>query len=282
MQFEFQLITRELENTIIGQRAVDGYINATAMCKAVGKLFADYRRLSSTQEFLSELSRSMGIPIDQLIFSYMLGKNDERGTWVHPDIAINLGQWCSPKFAVAVARWVREWMQGNVQTAKIPYHLKRYIANRSEIPPDKWSMLNEMTFNLIAPLEELGYHLPEHLVPDISEGRMFCQWLRKEKNIDTTKLPKYRHMFEDGRVALANLYPLSLLEDFRKHFFEVWLPEKAIHYFRERDPNALEYLTKVLPLPENSIPLKDFGREQFQIMKAKVAAAGVLSSPKSH
>jgi hypothetical protein len=108
-------------------------------------------------------------------------------------------------------------------------------------------MLNEMTFNLIAPLEELGYHLPEELVPDISEGRMFCKWLRKEKGIDTTKLPKYRHSFNDGRIVFANLYPLSVLEEFRHHFFDVWLPEKATQQFRERDPNALAYLPKVLP-----------------------------------
>jgi hypothetical protein len=41
MQLKLQLITREVDNFEIGQRASDGYINATAMCKAVGKMLAE-------------------------------------------------------------------------------------------------------------------------------------------------------------------------------------------------------------------------------------------------
>ena len=103
MQLPLALIPRQVENSLIHQRAIDGYVNATAMCKAVGKLFNDYSRLKITQEFFTELGRSTGIPVDQLMFTTMSGPNEGRGTWVHPDIAINLGQWCSPKFAVAAA-----------------------------------------------------------------------------------------------------------------------------------------------------------------------------------
>lgn len=77
-------------------------LRATAMCKAVGKQYGDYSRLAVTSAFLQELSRSTGIPVDHLAFTTTTGPNDERGTWVHPDVAINLGQWCSPKFAVVV------------------------------------------------------------------------------------------------------------------------------------------------------------------------------------
>ena len=84
------------------------------MCKAVGKNFADYRRLNTTQAFLGELASVMGIPITGLVLSIQGGKPYEQGTWVHPDVAVNLGQWLSPKFAVAVARWVRDWMTGTI------------------------------------------------------------------------------------------------------------------------------------------------------------------------
>ncbi len=30
--------------------------------------------------------------------------------WLHPDLAIQLGQWCNPFFAIQVSRWVREWI----------------------------------------------------------------------------------------------------------------------------------------------------------------------------
>jgi hypothetical protein len=151
------------------------------MCRAAGKQYGDYSRLSSTNAFLLELSRSTGIPVDQLTFIITTGANEERGTWVHPDVAINLGQWCSPKFAVAVSQWVREWATGQSKPANLPYHIQRYMANRSEIPPTHFSMLNEMIFALIAPLESAGYTIPEDMLPDISTGRMFCKWLRELK-----------------------------------------------------------------------------------------------------
>ena len=216
------------------------------MCKAVGKKFNDYSRLSVTCEFISELSRSTGIPADQLIFTTMDGANEVRGTWVHPDVAINLGQWCSPKFAVAVSKWVREWILGIAKPKNLPYHIQRYMANRSEIPPTHFSMLNEMIFALIAPLEVAGYTIPEDMVPDISAGRMFCKWLREEKDINTDDLPTYRHEYSDGRIVYPKLYPNEVLADFRNHFHNVWLPKKAEKYFIERDPKAIEYLPKLL------------------------------------
>lgn len=94
------------------QREEDGYINATALCKMNGKLFNDYSRLSTTKAFISELSRSTGIPVDLLKVATLKGKNEERGTYVHPKVAIHLAQWLSPKFAVFVTEVVFDWMSG--------------------------------------------------------------------------------------------------------------------------------------------------------------------------
>lgn len=177
-------------------------------------------------------------------------------------MAIHLAQWCSPKFAVAVARWVQEWAANRAKPKKLPYHVARYMANRLAIPPTHFSMLNEMLFALIAPLEVAGYTIPEKMVPDISEGKMFCRWLREEKGIDTNALPTYQHDYADGRSVDAKLYPNSLLADFRRHFHEEWLPKKAKKYFADRDPAALEYLTKVqaLPAPDGVVSNKKLSR----------------------
>jgi hypothetical protein len=249
-QLMLSLISHEIEGKLVHQRAVDGYVNATAMCKAVGKQFFDYRRSKSTEEFLAELSSDTGIPVSQLVVS-LKGNTSayQQGTWVHPDIAVNLGQWLSPKFAVAVSRWVRDWMAGKVGKGKLPYHVERYMANRSEIPHTHFSMLNEMTFGLIGPLESEGYTLPEHLVPDVSMGLMFCKWLRA-KGVDTRRLPTYNHRYADGRVVQAKLYPNSVLPDLRRHFNEEWLPKHAIEYFEARDAAAVPHLKKLLPAVE--------------------------------
>lgn len=250
-QYSLTLIPHRVENTLVQQRTADGYINATAMCQAVGKLFADYGRLASTKEYTAALAADMGIPITELIQGVRGGEPGEQGTWVHPDLAIHLAQWLSPKFAVAVSRWVREWLAGGKYAGgAMPCHLQRYTANQSKVPYTHFSVLNELTFNLIAPLEKLGYTIPEHMVPDISQGKMFAKWLRDEKGVDTACMPTYPHEYDDGRVVQAKMYPIALLADFRRHFNETWLPQKSQQYFKERDPTALAYLdTLALPPP---------------------------------
>jgi phage anti-repressor protein len=128
----------------------------------------------------------------------------------------------------------------------LPYHLQRYLANRSKIPYQYFSMINEITFRVIAPLEEKGFTLPENMLPDGSEGRMFCEWLRKEKGIDTSQFPTYCHNFLDGRQVQAKMYPKELWPDFVEHFHTVWLPERAEKYFQKRYPAALPLIRKFI------------------------------------
>ena len=251
-QLSFAFIDREIDNNIIQQRLLDGYINGTAICKSANKLIGHYLSNKTTQEFLAELSSVIGIPITDLIQIVQGGDSTLQGTWVHPYVATNLAQWASAKTAVKVSIWVTEWMNGNIKPqSTMPYHLQRYLLNASKIPHGYFSILNEMTYFLIAPLEKLGYTLPDRLVPDISEGGYFCKWLRKVKNIDTDTLPKYPHEYSDGRVFKANLYPDEYLPEYRKHFSQVWLLQKAQEYFAKKDKTALPYVQKmILQLPK--------------------------------
>jgi hypothetical protein len=262
MQDHLELIPHIVEREVIQQRVRDGYINATAMCKVAGKLWADYRRLKTTDAFLVALSNDMGIPIAEIIQSVSGGNPQAQGTWVHPQMAVHLAQWLSPEFAVKVSRWVYDWMTGHARPGakSLPYHLQRYLENNDKVPPGYFSILAELSITLIAPLERLGYRLPPEMVPDISSGRIFCKWLREEKGIDTDTLPFYLHRYPDGRTVPAKLYPEDLLPDFRRHVREVWLPEHATDYFRKRDGKALQYLPRVISLakPDKPAPLAPF------------------------
>lgn len=84
-------------------RRQDGYVNATALCKSAGKLWGSYFRNEATQSFLEELESVMQIRIAELVQVKMGGIPSEQGTYVHPLVAVNLGQWLSPKFAVFVS-----------------------------------------------------------------------------------------------------------------------------------------------------------------------------------
>jgi len=253
MQGHLDLIPHPVPGgVIIHQRPVDGYINATAMCQATGKKWFDYFRLPATQAFLVALSDETGIPASTLTQSFRGGDIRLQGTWVHPQVAIHLGQWLSPTFAVQVSQWVVDWMSGKLPSKPvgIPYHLRRYIANHQNVPVGHFSILTEMTQMLIAPMEMMGYTLPERMVPDISHGKMFCRWLRDKHGIDTDALPTYTHGYEDGRAVQAKAYPEVLLAEFRKHFREEWMPNRATEYFRSRDSEALAYLPKLLTGPK--------------------------------
>ncbi len=251
MQRHFELIPHEAEGSVIYQRPKDGYISATGMCQAASKQFGHYNNNRQTREFVKALSADIGIPISELIQTIKGGDPRLQGTWVHPQVAVHLAQWLSPEFAVKVTKWVFDWMSGKGAPTRVtvPYHLRRYVANRQNVPIGHFSILTELTQALIAPLEIMGYTVPEHLMPDISHGRMFCKWLRDEHGIDTDSLPTYVHVFEDGRRVTAKAYPDRLLGDWRAHFYGEWLPNRAIKYFTGRDNEALQYLPSLLPPP---------------------------------
>ena len=118
-----QLVPHHVQGHIVQQRQPDGYINATAMCKAVGKRLNNYLRSDSTKAFIDALEADTRIRATELIQVVRGGFPELQGTWVHPRVAIHLGQWCSPKFAVRVTSIVTDWMQG------LPRHraFERYL-----------------------------------------------------------------------------------------------------------------------------------------------------------
>jgi hypothetical protein len=97
-----------LNDVIILSRVEDNYINATQLCKAGNKKFNDWVRLNSFGELINELECETGIPASQLI-DVKKGNSSEfiQGSWIHPDLAIQLAQWISPKFALMVSKWIR-------------------------------------------------------------------------------------------------------------------------------------------------------------------------------
>ena len=102
--------TKEYEMMLNGVNVLareDGFINATAMCKAGGKRFNDWKSLESTKELINEIA---DVDISSELIHIKKGGNDKKkqGSWIHPDLAVSLAQWISPKFSLKVSRWVRE------------------------------------------------------------------------------------------------------------------------------------------------------------------------------
>lgn len=100
------LQTRSWNGTPIPRRTTDGYVNATAMCKANGKRWSDYRESDRCQQYIDALESETGISGFDLIQSTRGGTGSL--TMVHPQVAIDLARWISAPFAVWMDGWFLE------------------------------------------------------------------------------------------------------------------------------------------------------------------------------
>ncbi len=100
-----QLPSLKLNNVNIVSRQTDKYINATLLCQAGNKKFSHWFSLDTTKQLIKILESNAGIPALDLVQVNKGGNH--YGSWIHPDLAIQLAQWISPKFALQVSQWIR-------------------------------------------------------------------------------------------------------------------------------------------------------------------------------
>ena len=102
----------------------DGFINATAMCKAGGKQFKNWYRLDSTKELIEELDNKLKKSVAHIWATKIVdiiqgGSAKLQGSWIHPDLAVHLAMWISPTFGIQVSGWIRELaLTGSVTIGK--------------------------------------------------------------------------------------------------------------------------------------------------------------------
>lgn len=141
---------------------------------------------------------------------------------------------------------------GKIDRAALPNFIERYKENYHKLPRDYFSVISEMYARLYMELEKVGYVIPdmgEHgkqMMPDISVGRGFANFLKRHKSEFYNTAKTYRHTFPDGREVDANMYHIDALPMFIRYINEEWIPNHAMEYFKKRDPVALDYLPKLL------------------------------------
>jgi hypothetical protein len=131
-----QINSLMFNNIVIVSRSEDNYINATQLCQAGNKKFNHWYSLDSTKQLINALNADTGIPVSGTValnadagipvsgisslksdagipasqfVDIKKGNSREfnQGTWLHPDLAIQLAQWISPTFALQVSKWIR-------------------------------------------------------------------------------------------------------------------------------------------------------------------------------
>lgn len=142
---------------------------------------------------------------------------------------------------------------GKINRTELPNFIERYRDNFHKIPSDHFSVISEMFARLHIELEKAGYIIPnrglngKQIMPDISVGRGFAQFLRENNSEFFETHKTYLHSFPDSRRDVeANMYHIDALPMFIRYIHEQWVPQKSVEYFKSRDPIALDYLPKLL------------------------------------
>src|SRR5579884_422837 len=92
------------------------YGDATAICRATGKRWPDYWRRRRTKEYLQAAARRTGIPVEDLV--------NPGGTRVPRIVAMDLAQYCSPRFSV----WFCSRLDEMLRTGQNREHYEAEIA----------------------------------------------------------------------------------------------------------------------------------------------------------
>lgn len=241
MTTQYELVPHTYQGAIVQQRANDGYINATAMCKAAKKLWSNYAQNAQTHAFLQALQGSLGIPRDVVVQSIVAGVNEARGTWVHPQVAIHLAQWLSPEFAVKVTEWVYEWMSGKHPSDRPWAQFQdRVSLVYDSVPLGYFCVFREIA-DLIASLISNGADPGTEMLLDISVGWHWGTHWTKAK-LDSVYGPRasFPHNYPPyfpqamSNPQPAKCYPEDALPAFRKWMREVYIPHKMPEYLRKQ------------------------------------------------
>lgn len=245
-----QLVPHTYQGSLIQQRAEDGFINATAMCRAAGKEWAHYNSNGTTRGFLAALEGSLGIPRDQLTPSIMSGPNELRGTWVHPQVAVHLAQWLSPEFAVKVSQWVVEWMSGKDPADRLWAQFEdRVSLVYDNVPVGYFCVFGEIS-DLFASMISNGADFGTRIILDISVG---LHWGKHWSDSGLSNLygdraefphnyPKYFPQ-SYSNPQMTKCYPEASLPAFRRWLREVYVPIKMPAYLKS------QVVQKKLPAP---------------------------------
>ncbi len=229
-------IDREFNGTKITQRA-DGYLDATAMCQATSKQFKHYLENQSTTKFLDALSLKVEIPTVKLIESK---QGRYGGSWVHPKVAINLAQWCSPQFAVLVSKWVFELLTtGRVELAQpapqpAPSMFMAgdpHIANQIMLANAAAEMLRMSADSKLKMLYQIGdYH-------NLATG-FLPSYVEDQPTKCLTKLLKENRSRLSAKIVNVVLLELGILEEQERPSTKA---ENGVKVFKNLTDKGLEY-----------------------------------------
>ena len=248
------LDVRSYDGTPISRRTTDGYVNATAMCKANNKQWNDYFRTDRATQYLEALSAKTGNPVlgpTGLVVANVGG--DHSGTWVHPQVAVDLARWISAPFAVWMDGWFLESTNGKTSVqpepvAALPNQTLATVAQAIDllnilggIDDRQEQILRDVVLQaavksggggLLPPAapEEEWISLSEYFIEIGCPAHKATKFATEHgkgvkacyRNDHDGEDPKTAKTFWNGKNIKVAIYPKAWLEEAKENFQELW------------------------------------------------------------
>lgn len=147
---------------------------------------------------------------------------------------------------------IRKTGSFGINRLETPNFIIRFNDNWDSTDKGYFSVISELFIRLYGRFEKVGYTIPnkaftgKEIRPDVSVGSRFSRFLKQNHPEYLNKFKMYKHKFPDGNVVEARQYENILLPIFIQFVDEIWIPECATAYFKDRDPVALDFMPKLL------------------------------------
>jgi hypothetical protein len=274
----------------------DGFIHATEICKIVNKKMSNWRRLNETKELINKLQYKLSqksenqSEVSQIIEVYKGNSGKyQQGTWIHPELGINLAQWCDPNFALQVSAWMKELIfTGKVELGKeksdveIKEKYDQIIENIKKEYEEKLEEKNELLEKKDEELEEKDELLEIKDVKLIYIEHKHKKMLQKKERHKHRKGPCFYLMGDEndnsfckpgfsGNLTERNVYYSTSLPCYFKILYAVYCPNAKlvedfikIKFKKYKEPNK-----ELLPIryKVNKEDIIKAVRNQLEIME---------------
>ena len=277
----------ELNGIMVLSRVEDGYINATQLCKAGKKKFAHWNALESTKELIQALKADIGITIsannpDIVIPTLELidvkkGGNDKKnqGSWIHPDLAVQLAQWISPVFALQVSRWIRELAMSGKVTLGDEKNTEQLLKLQQEIL-SKNKEIKMLEIKHIKLLKKRNYHKfkqgPVFYIISDSDGKSMKYKVgidlvdvnvRLQQHRSTTPAIKLEYLLYTHKAPLIEEAMLELYKENKKFYLNhEWIYDIDIKHIIGNVDTFIKFLGIDYTIDENT---EEYNKHIFEV-----------------
>jgi hypothetical protein len=202
------------------------------------------------------LSTEVGIPTSGLIHTNK-GGNDKNNqcTWVHPQVAINIAQWISPKFDVKVSGLVYEIMmtgkvditnttsfkelhkQNRTKDIKIQYLTKKYVKAQPRVQYEERNVVYILTTK----------RMKKDRIYILGKATNLTNRLSAYNKSDEHKVMYYQGCGDEETMSLVENMVFKYLNEYREQANRerFVLPEKEeIKYFSDIINKSVEFFKK--------------------------------------